>query len=217
MPARTQPSRSPAGSRFARPGGAPAQRPGRRHAAPARRPAATRRPMIATRRKPQKTGMAKAIDALGGMLPGAASKKHGRRSTAGGGKGRTAGLAMLAGAAGLAMKNRGRLASMFGGKGSAGDRATQQMTAEPDANSRVDAVITPPPTGTPAPDRSPSSGSQGVTAPPSRPGSPGSAGTSPLGGSPGVAGPPPAPGVADVPPAPGAATPPLDRPDDPAG
>jgi hypothetical protein len=153
MPTRTQATRRPAAGRFARPGGGtPAQRPsGRRPAAP------TRRPTLTARRKPQKSGAAKAIGTLGSVLPGMAAKKPGR-ATGGGRKGRTAGLAMLAGAAGLAMKNRGKLMSMFGGKGGA-DR--QEMTAAPGANSDRDAVITPPDTGSP--------GAAGMPAPADRP------------------------------------------------
>ncbi|HEX2103441.1 MAG TPA: hypothetical protein VHF51_07295 [Solirubrobacteraceae bacterium] len=107
MPARTQPAKRAATGRFARPAGTSAQRPA------ARRPAtASRRPAIVPRRKPQKTGMAKMMETVGAALPGASK---GARSRGGGGKGKGmgAGLAVLAGAAGLAMKNRDRLRGMM--------------------------------------------------------------------------------------------------------
>jgi hypothetical protein len=129
--------------------------------------------------------MAKAIDSLGGMLPGATTKKAGRGGgMPGGGKGRTAGLAMLAGAAGLAMKNRGKLMTMFGRKDSA---EHQEMTASGNAN-QSDAVITPRDTGSPAV----------TTMPPSTAG-PG-AGMPTATDAPGIADPPPATDTADLPP-----------------
>jgi hypothetical protein len=116
MPARTHSARGPATGRFGRPAPAPegrfarAGRAGGRHAAPA----ASRRTAIVTRRKPQKTGMAKVLDSVGGALPGGAKTSRGRRGGAKGkGKGMGAGLAVLAGAAGLAVKNRGRLQGML--------------------------------------------------------------------------------------------------------
>jgi hypothetical protein len=86
-----------------------------------RRPGATppRRRTIATRRTPQKSGMAKVMEGVAGVLPGASAKK----GSGGGGKGRTAGLALLAGAAGLALKNRDKLQGVGRRKGSdTGDR-----------------------------------------------------------------------------------------------
>jgi hypothetical protein len=114
MPARTQPARRAATGRFGRPAPAPSGRfakPARAGARPAK--PTSRRPMIATRRTPQKTGMAKLIDNLGGALPGGGKASRGRGSGGGKGKGMGAGLALLAGAAGLAMKNRGRLQGMM--------------------------------------------------------------------------------------------------------
>jgi hypothetical protein len=107
MPTHTQPSRRTTTGRFARPAGTAAQRPA------ARRPTtASRRPAIVPRRKPQKTGLAKVTETVGAALPGAAKS----RSRGGGGKakGMGAGLAVLAGAAGLAMKNRDRLRGIMG-------------------------------------------------------------------------------------------------------
>ena len=68
---------------------------------------------MATRRRPEKSGVAKAAEKLGSLLPGGG----GQRPRLGGARGRskkgTAGLALLAGAAGLAMKNRDKLMSMI--------------------------------------------------------------------------------------------------------
>jgi hypothetical protein len=105
MPTRTQPAKKATPGRFGRPAGTSAQRPA------GRRPATTsRRPAIVPRRKPQKTGMAKMMEGLGSALPGASKTSRG---SGGKGKGMGAGLAVLAGAAGLAMKNRGRLQGMM--------------------------------------------------------------------------------------------------------
>jgi hypothetical protein len=110
MPTRTQPARrATTAGRFSR-SPASAQRPA------TRRPAtASRRPTIVTRRKPQKTGMAKMMESVGAALPGASKSARGSGGK-GKGKGMGAGLAVLAGAAGLAMKNRGRLQQMMGRK-----------------------------------------------------------------------------------------------------
>jgi hypothetical protein len=70
--------------------------------------------------------MAKVIDGVAGALPGAAKKEG---ASGGGGKGRTAGLALLAGAAGLALKNRDKLTGMVRSKGS----GTGDRTAHADA------------------------------------------------------------------------------------
>jgi uncharacterized protein YcfJ len=104
MPTRTQTPKRPGSGRFARPGAKPARRPsgGRRHAS-------SRRPTMVTRRRPAKSGATKAAEKLGSLLPG----RHGQKR-AGSGRRRkkgTAGLALLAGAAGLVMKNRDKLTS----------------------------------------------------------------------------------------------------------
>jgi hypothetical protein len=83
--------------------------------------------------------MAKVTERVAGMLPGAAAAKK----AGGGGKGRTAGLALLAGAAGLALKNRGKLAGLRGGKGS----GTGDRTSHADAPANP-VVITEEPGGT---------------------------------------------------------------------
>jgi hypothetical protein len=106
MPTHTKPTKRPAGGRFARPAPTTARRP-------AARPATSRR-ITVRRRPPQKTGMAKVMESLtGAAKKGAPSGKGGRG----------AGLAVLAGAAGLALKNRDKLQSMMrrGGSGT-GDR-----------------------------------------------------------------------------------------------
>jgi hypothetical protein len=132
MPTRTQTPKRPGGGRFARPTGKPAQRSGG-----ARRPASSGRPSIVTRRKPRKSGVANAIGKVSSMLPGTGRQKP-RRGVAGGrGKKGPAGLALLAGAAGLVLKNRNRLTSMMRGKGS--------------SNEAVDRVEPRPVHGTPGP------------------------------------------------------------------
>ncbi len=105
MPTRTPTSKRTSTARFSR----PATSAGRRQAAPARRQ------VRVTRRKPDPKGTEKMMKALGGMMPGAATAK-GRRASGGGRGKKGAGLALLAGAAGLAMKNRGKLSSMLPGR-----------------------------------------------------------------------------------------------------
>jgi hypothetical protein len=102
MPMRTQTSTRSTAGRFNRPGRTPAQRTS------ARRSASTRRAVAIGRRPPQKSGMAKATERIAGMLPGVGSKPSKRRGRGRAGKG-TAGVALLAGAVGLAMKNREKL------------------------------------------------------------------------------------------------------------
>jgi hypothetical protein len=129
MATRTQGTRRPATGRSARSAGTPAKRQVR-----------------VSRRKPQKTGLAKLLDGVSG---GTAKK-----GASGGGKGRAAGLAMLAGAAGLALKNRGKLEGMVRRKGSGtGDRTAHAdapanpvvITDEPAANANANAPAPPPP------------------------------------------------------------------------
>ena len=140
MPTRTHTTKRPATGRFNRSAGTSTRRPaGRRPAA-----AASRRTIIVPRRKPQKSGMAKVVAGLTGALPGGGAKK-----AAGGSKGRTAGLAVLAGAAGLALKNRDKLQGMIRGKGSGtGDRAAH---ADAPANPVVVTEPGPGASGTSAP------------------------------------------------------------------
>jgi hypothetical protein len=128
MHARTNVAKRPTGSRFARPTGASSRPAGRGQAAP------SRRPTLVTRRKPQKSGPARAIEGLGGMLPGARSKKARRGTTGGGGRKRAAAVAVLAGAAGLAAKNRDKLGAMIGRSGSHDDATTP---AKPEATPGV--------------------------------------------------------------------------------
>lgn len=106
MPTRTQTSKRPGGGRFARPAGKSAHRP-----TSGRRPASSRRPTMITRRRPEKSGAAKAADKLSSMLPGMRGQKPKRGAAGGRSKKRTAGLALLAGAAGLVMKNRSKVTS----------------------------------------------------------------------------------------------------------
>jgi hypothetical protein len=75
------------------------------------RTASPRRPNM-MRRQPQKSGAAKVAEKLGSALPGSRAQS-GKRGAAGsrGRKRTTGGLALLAGAAGFAMKNRDTLMS----------------------------------------------------------------------------------------------------------
>jgi hypothetical protein len=115
MPTRTQTPKRPAAGRFGRPAAKPAQRPARgRHTTSPRRPA-----MRTMGRRPQKSGAAKAAQKLGGLLPGTRGQKRG--ASGGPGKKGTAGLALLAGAAGLLMKNREKLTSMIRHRDSSGE------------------------------------------------------------------------------------------------
>jgi hypothetical protein len=117
MPTRTQTQHRPTGGRFGRPAGKPAQRPARgRRTTPSRRPA-----MPTMGRRPQKSGAAKAAERLSGLLPGKRSQKRG--ASGGPGKKGTAGLALLAGAAGLLMKNREKLTAMIRHRDSSGEPA----------------------------------------------------------------------------------------------
>jgi hypothetical protein len=107
MPTRTQTPGRPVAGRFGRTAGKPAQRPAR-----GRRTTSSRRPAMPTvGRRPQKSGAAKAAEKLGGLLPGKRGQKRG--ASGGPGKKSTAGLALLAGAAGLLVKNREKLTSMI--------------------------------------------------------------------------------------------------------
>jgi len=120
MPTRTQTSKRPAAGRFARTAGKPTQRPGA-----GRRPAASRRPTMVTRRnKPQESGVTKAIGKVTGMLPGRGGQKSKRGAGRGRGKKGPAGVAALAGAAGLVMKNRARITSMIRGRSGSNARRT---------------------------------------------------------------------------------------------
>jgi hypothetical protein len=76
------------------------------------------------RREPQKSGTARLFERLTGALP-TSGRKPARHSSAGGAGKRAAGMAMLAGVAGLAYKNRERLTSAFGRDRSA--RASGRM------------------------------------------------------------------------------------------
>ncbi len=117
MPTRTQTPKRQAAGRFGRPAGKPAQRPARgRRTTPSRRPA-----MPTAGRRPQKSGATKAAEKLGGLLPGTRGQKRG--GSGGPGKKGTAGLALLAGAAGLLMKNREKLTSMIRHRDSSGQAA----------------------------------------------------------------------------------------------
>ena len=128
---KTRPSRTPAPSRFARPGGsatrsAPQTRIGRPSAPSLRR------------RKPQQKGLKKM---LGSVLPGAAAKKAAPSSK----KGAAGGLALAAAAAGMAFKNRGKLGELRKGKQQDRIDATSPTTAMDGSPSTPAASPTTPP------------------------------------------------------------------------
>ena len=158
MPTRTQTPSRPAGSRFGRPVGKPAQRPARGRSTPSpRRPA-----MPSMGRKPAKSGAAKTADKLAGLLPGTLGQKRatrgqkrgasGHSAKSGPGKKGTAGLALLAGAAGLLVKNREKLASMIRHRDSSGDAVKPvEPQADPFASNSgpVDPAAVPNPPASP--------------------------------------------------------------------
>lgn len=106
MPTRSTPRSAAAkgGGRFAR---SQPHRPATRRSTPSARLAARRRP--APRSKSDK-----ALSGLAGLLPGSVLGRAAKPAPGGGGKGRKAGFALLAGAAGLALKNRDKLPGPLG-------------------------------------------------------------------------------------------------------
>ena len=99
----------------------------------------------AMRRRPApRSKSSKALNGLAGMLPGSVLGKKAKPSASGGGKGRKAGFALLAGAAGLAVKNRDKLPGPLGRKTEEPyDVPTQPVTPPPGAAEPV--AITPDP------------------------------------------------------------------------
>jgi hypothetical protein len=95
---RTQP---PAGRLGRTTGRTTTQRPATRRATTSARIAARRKP-------PQRSAASKALNGVAGLIPGSALGRAAKPS-AGTGKGRKAGFALIAGAAGLALKNRDKL------------------------------------------------------------------------------------------------------------
>ena len=85
----------------------------RRPAPPTRRRVPTSQVRFA-RRRPQKSTAEKLLAGLGGLMPKSGAKGSSRRTGSRKGK---AGFALLAGAAGLALKNREKVTSMMGRKG----------------------------------------------------------------------------------------------------
>jgi hypothetical protein len=96
------------------------------------------------RRRPQKSGAAKVAEQLGGLLPGTRNQKRG--ASGGPGKKGTAGLALLAGAAGLLVKNREKLTSMIRHRDGSEEPSVPQATPVATNSGPVDpaAVANPP-------------------------------------------------------------------------
>ena len=143
MPTRTTPRAAPTGSRFARPH---AGRPSAKRT-PTRRTATS--PKLSLRRKPApRSRSSKALNGLAGLVPGSVlGRKAKPTSGHGAGKGKTAGLALLAGAAGLAIKKR------------RGAKTEEPIAAAPDPVGPVAttprAAPTPDPLGPSTPERPP--------------------------------------------------------------
>jgi hypothetical protein len=97
-------------------------------------------------RRPQKSGAAKVAEQLGGLLPGTRGHKRGGSGSGGPGKKGTAGLALLAGAAGLLMKNREKLTSMMRHRDASGEPVEPQAGPVASNSGPVDpaAVANPP-------------------------------------------------------------------------
>ena len=143
MPTRTSPRSTPSAGRFGRTQPAP----GRFGRTPPHRPA-TRRSTpsarLAVRRKPApRSNASKALNGIAGLLPGSMLGKAAKPS-GGGGKGRKAGFALLAGAAGLALKNRDKLPGGRGGKTEA-PVAPAPMPPDPIATAPTAPAATTPP------------------------------------------------------------------------
>jgi hypothetical protein len=96
----------------------------RRTTASGRRPLPAR-PVRFRQRPPQKTGFGKAVQGIAGRLPGSTARTK-SRPTGGGRKG-PAGLALLAGAAGVAFKYRERLTSLLA-RNRSGDAVEPSVT-----------------------------------------------------------------------------------------
>lgn len=137
----------PSGGRFGRPGSQPAGRFSRSTPQPGRFQRGTpagRSPSL-RRRKPQQSGVKKALSGVTGLMAGKAAR--GRRSS-GAGKGKRAGgLALVAGAAGLAVKNRDKLAGMLRGHKSSDDvQPYTPATSSDDAQPYAPGTTPPPAT-----------------------------------------------------------------------
>jgi hypothetical protein len=91
---------------------------------------ANRRVTIA-RRQPAKSTANRLLGRLAGMVPGAGARKHGARSPRGAKATAPAGLALLAGAAGMAFKNRDKVMGLLPGRSREEDSAPPPPAVEP--------------------------------------------------------------------------------------
>lgn len=139
-------TRPPAPGRFGRPA-PPAGRFGRPASgrARARTTLSAGRVPRSSRRPAPRSKSNRALSGLAGLLPGSVLGRAAKPSPRGGGKGRAGKLALVAGAAGLALKNRDKLPGPFGRKDTA-----EPLPPEP-------AATAPEPLATPAavPERQP--------------------------------------------------------------
>ena len=109
MPTRTTPRTTRPPGRFGRPT-PPAGRRTRTTLSAGRVPRSTPPSRLSMRRKPApRSKSSKALNGLAGLLPGSVLGRAAKPSAAGGGRSRAGKLALLAGAAGLVMKNRDKL------------------------------------------------------------------------------------------------------------
>jgi hypothetical protein len=140
----------PSGSRFGRPTPPASGRFSRStpQATRSQRSTAAGRTRTLRRRKPQQSGVKKALAGMTGLLAGGKAAKSRRSSGAGKGR-RAGGLALVAGAAGLAVKNRDKLAGMVRGGKSSGDAKPYADDVQPYAPTTTTPPTTTPPTATP--------------------------------------------------------------------
>jgi hypothetical protein len=123
--------------------------PGRRfgRATPTRSSAATRRSI---RRKPvPQSKRNKALNGLAGLVPGSVLGRAAKPSPGGGGKGRAGKLALLAGVAGLAMKNRDKLPGPLGRRDTAEPLPAEPVATTPDPLAPSAAAPSPAPVAPP--------------------------------------------------------------------
>jgi hypothetical protein len=135
MSAPTRTRRTPAATtgRFSRPGAGGRSTATARRSIPSRRPTSTQRRAIAggwlQRRQPQKqSGMQRVLGGVTGALPGLSKKGS---SSKVGRTGKAGGLALLAGVAGLAFKNRDKVASLARRDSAGNDFQTAPATPTP--------------------------------------------------------------------------------------
>ena len=131
MPTRTTSrTRTPSAGRRGRPTSPPTGRFGRTPAARTTL-SAGRLPRSVRRQPAPRSKSSKALNGLAGLVPGSVLGRAAKPST-GGGKGRAGKLALLAGAAGLVLKNRDKLPGPLGRKDTAEPPPAEPAAVTPD-------------------------------------------------------------------------------------